>query len=240
MKRRKRTAARQATAARKATAAHNSTATPCTVNTGETCTDEGTDTSMLSESPDVKTGPDEAVQTDPDEEMLIALSEHLLQLEAELSTTREELESRSNELSHVKSELQTENDQLAEVKAELAEEKKVNAHLRSENSSLSKRVVSEQTLSNNDKMVKYYTGLPSFDLLKAIYELTIADVPTNLFSGYSCSPLQQLIIVLMKLRFNLGDQDLAYRFGINQSTVSRYFNKWLDILYHKLSIFVSC
>jgi len=96
--------------------------------------------------------------------------------------------------------LQTANDQLAEVKAKLAEEKK--AHLRLENSSLSKRVVSEQMLSNNDKMVKYYTGLPSFDLLKAIYELTIADVPTNLFSGCSCSPLQQLIIVLMEILEN--------------------------------------
>ena len=47
MKRGKRTAARQATAAHKATAVHkanaarNSTATPCTINTGETCTDEG-------------------------------------------------------------------------------------------------------------------------------------------------------------------------------------------------------
>ena len=95
---------------------------------------------------------------------------HFLSAKAELSTTREELESRSNELSHIKSELQTANDQLAEVKAELGEEKKVNAHLRLENSSLRKRVVSEQTLSNNDKMVKYYTRLPSFDLLKAIYE----------------------------------------------------------------------
>ena len=33
-----------------------------------------------------------------------------------------------------------------------------------------------------------------------IRSLTIADVPTNLFSGCSCSPLQQLIIVLMKLQ----------------------------------------
>ena len=67
----------------------------------------------------------------------------------------------------------------------------------------------------------------------------MADVPTNLFSGCSCSPLQQLLIVLMKLRLNLGDQDLAYRFGIHQSTVSRYSSKWLDILYHKLSVFVN-
>ena len=44
---------------------------------------------------------------------------------------------------------------------------------------------------------------------------------------------------MIKLRLNLGDQYIAYRFGVNQSTISRYFNKWLDILYHKLSVFVS-
>ena len=81
-------------------------------------------------------------------------------------------------------------------------------------------------------MVKYYTGLLSCDLLKAICELVMTDVPTILFSGCSCSPLEQFLIVLMKLRLNIGDQDLAYRFGIHQSTISRYFNKWLDILYH--------
>ena len=45
---------------------------------------------------------------------------------------------------------------------------------------------------------------------------------------------------MLKLCLNLGgDQDIAYRFAVSQSTVSRYFNKWFDILYHKLSVFVS-
>ena len=52
------------------------------------------------------------------------------------------------------------------------------------------------------------------------------------------SPFEQFVMVLMKLCLNLGDQDLAYRFGIHQSTVSCYFNKWLDVLHQKLSIFV--
>ena len=207
------------------------TGSSCTV---ETCNDENTLTRMASESPE-----ESSVQTDPSEAILLTITERLLQVEAELSSTKQELAKTSNELSQVKSELLAANDQLAVVKAELTEEKKVNARLMSENSSLSKRVVSEQSLSEDDKMVKYYTGLPSFDLLNAIYELVIADAPTNLFSGCSCSPLQQLLIVLMKLRLNLGDQDLAYRFGIHQSTVSRYFSKWLDILYHKLSVFVN-
>jgi len=29
---------------------------------------------------------------------------------------------------------------------------------------------------------------------------------------------------------NLGDQDIAFRFGVNQSTISQCFNKWIDIM----------
>lgn len=38
----------------------------------------------------------------------------------------------------------------------------------------------------------------------------------------------------MKLKLNPGDQDLAFRFGVNQSTVSRYFKKWIDVMYVRL------
>ena len=42
----------------------------------------------------------------------------------------------------------------------------------------------------------------------------------------------------MKLRLNLGDQDLSYRFGVCQSTMSRYFSRWMDVLYAKLSYLI--
>ena len=35
----------------------------------------------------------------------------------------------------------------------------------------------------------------------------------------------------MKLRLNVSDQDIAYRFGISQSTVSKNFRKWINIMY---------
>ena len=41
-------------------------------------------------------------------------------------------------------------------------------------------------------------------------------------------------MVLIKLRLNLFDQDLAYRFGISQSTVSRYFKIWITIMFVRL------
>ena len=45
----------------------------------------------------------------------------------------------------------------------------------------------------------------------------------------------------MKLcdRLNLGDQDLAYRYGINQSTVTHYLGKWIDIMYIRLGHLVA-
>ena len=41
-------------------------------------------------------------------------------------------------------------------------------------------------------------------------------------------------MVLMILHLNLGAQDIAYRFGVSQSTVSRYFNKWINVVYVRL------
>ena len=42
----------------------------------------------------------------------------------------------------------------------------------------------------------------------------------------------------MKLRLNLLDQDLAYKFGVSQPTVSWIINKWVDILYVCLKLLV--
>ena len=86
--------------------------------------------------------------------------------------------------------------------------------------------------------MKYYTGLQSYELLQLIYHFVICGLPQSIYNG-PCSAFQQFLMILMKLRLNLGNQDLAYRFGVHQSTVSRYFNRWLDILYNKLSVFVS-
>ena len=38
-------------------------------------------------------------------------------------------------------------------------------------------------------------------------------------------------MVLMTLHLNLGAQDIAYRFGVSQSTVLRYFNKWINVMF---------
>ena len=55
---------------------------------------------------------------------------------------------------------------LSEVKNELSVLQKKHDRLNSENVKLRSRVVSESSLSDDDKAVKYYTGLPSYILLK--------------------------------------------------------------------------
>ncbi|XP_037513457.1 uncharacterized protein LOC119390023 [Rhipicephalus sanguineus] len=44
----------------------------------------------------------------------------------------------------------------------------------------------------------------------------------------------QLIIVLMRLRLGLDGADLAFRFDVSESTVSRLWVTWLDFLHNKL------
>ena len=43
------------------------------------------------------------------------------------------------------------------------------------------------------------------------------------------------LFLLVKLRLNLRNKDLAYRFGISASVVSRYITTWVCFLYHHLS-----
>ena len=64
-------------------------------------------------------------------------------------------------------------------------------------------------------------------LLQSIIIDPVSVVLSNNFNGF------------MKLCLNLGNQDLAYHFGVHHSTIFRYFNRWLDVLYNKLSLFVT-
>ena len=60
---------------------------------------------------------------------------------------------------------------------------------------MSKQVLSEATLKDDAKKVKYYTGLPSFAVLKAICNLAVKELPES-----TDFPLfQQYLILLIKL-----------------------------------------
>lgn len=83
-----------------------------------------------------------------------------------------------------------------------------------------------------DAKVKFYTGLPSFGILKTLFDFVAPHIPDHRLSAVP--KFQQFCMVLMKLRLNLADADLAHRFGVCQSLVSKNWRKWIDAMYIRL------
>ncbi|CAN7992713.1 unnamed protein product [Ixodes hexagonus] len=79
-------------------------------------------------------------------------------------------------------------------------------------------------LQRDPKKVKYYIGLESFDVLFAYHLIECA---VHHSAANSLSKFQGFLVFLMKLRLNLTFQDLAFRFGVSEATISRVFDRWL-------------
>ena len=92
--------------------------------------------------------------------------------------------------------------------------------------------LNEESLKDDNIKVKFYTGLPSFNLLMTVFSYISAHVINGPRS--SLTKFQQFLMVLVKLRLNLATQDMAYRFGVHQSSVSRNIRKWIDVMYIRL------
>ena len=90
--------------------------------------------------------------------------------------------------------------------------------------------LNKEALGGADERVKFYTGLPSYVILMAVFNFVSAHIPESCRLN-SLTNFQQFLMVLMKLCLNLFDKDLAYRFGVSQSTVSKYFKKWIEIMF---------
>ncbi|XP_077397348.1 uncharacterized protein LOC144033224 [Festucalex cinctus] len=86
----------------------------------------------------------------------------------------------------------------------------------------------EDFKDDNDK-VKYYTGLPRFVTLMALYTLLAPEMGENQTS--SLSKFQRLSLTLMKLRLNLSITDLSYCFGVCKTTISNAFVDTLNVMY---------
>ncbi|KAE8738902.1 hypothetical protein FOCC_FOCC015603 [Frankliniella occidentalis] len=94
----------------------------------------------------------------------------------------------------------------------------------------------EAGLENDQKKVHFYTGLPSFTLLMAVFNLCKDHVPSS--HRNVLTPFQEFMVVMMRLRLNLLMEDLAFRFGVTQSTISRIITRWLDVMALRLKSFI--
>ena len=72
-----------------------------------------------------------------------------------------------------------------------------------------------------------YLGIHEWCVFQALLNL----VSPHLSEGQKLTKFQMVLMFLMKLRLNLFDEDLAHRFGIHQSSVSRNFHRVLDVMF---------
>ncbi len=100
-------------------------------------------------------------------------------------------------------------------------------------------------IAGNDKLVQLYTGFSSHDILLAFFEFLGSAVTKLNYRGEKrkegkrhrqrkLDPLNQFFLILIKLKLKLRSFDLAVRFGISESLVSRYVITWVCFMYQHL------
>jgi hypothetical protein len=130
---------------------------------------------------------------------------------------------------HLISDLIAERDRLKEENLTLKSEK---ASLYAEISVLRKAVITPESLMDDNAKVKYYTGLPSYKVLKAVFDFLSPCI--NSYSRTALPLFSQFLMVLVRLRVNMEVQNLSYHFGIHSSNISRTFRRWIDVIYIRL------
>uniref|UniRef100_A0A8C4GPJ3 DDE Tnp4 domain-containing protein n=2 Tax=Dicentrarchus labrax TaxID=13489 RepID=A0A8C4GPJ3_DICLA len=103
--------------------------------------------------------------------------------------------------------------------------KKENQTLRE---SVEKISLSESSLRNDAEKVKFYTGLPNYFVLETVMWLLAPHMDG--MKNMKLSKFQQLLLTLMRLRLDLRNQDLAYRFGVKVGTVTRTVHQMVSIM----------
>ena len=89
----------------------------------------------------------------------------------------------------------------------------------------------ERSFLVDDAKVHYYTGFSNSGLLKSTFEFVMKEFADGERRSYCW---RSFIVVLLKLRLNLGLQDIAFRLNVSVATVSRLLHETLDIMVAKL------
>ncbi|KAJ8255815.1 hypothetical protein COCON_G00196790 [Conger conger] len=108
---------------------------------------------------------------------------------------------------------------------ELRALKKENQALRE---SVEKMSLTEASLRNDPAKVRFYTGLPNYFVFETVMWLLSPHMKGE--KTAKLSKFQQLLLTLMRLRLDLKNQDLAYRFGVKVSTVTKTVHSVVNIM----------
>ena len=103
---------------------------------------------------------------------------------------------------------------------------------------LSKVISPAARMSTDNDQTHFYTGLPSYAVFISLLSLLSTLVPTKSI-GCGLEASEQFLLVLMKLKLAVQNQDLAYRFGIHLTKVSKVFHLWIDVMFRVMSHLIS-
>ena len=95
--------------------------------------------------------------------------------------------------------------------------------------------ISAASIENDDAKTRFYTGLPRWALFMQVFTLLSSYITP---SRTNLTLQDELFLVLIKLRLNLPFQDLAYRWKISISTVTRLFYKWRNTMYVRMKFLI--
>ncbi|XP_055907587.1 uncharacterized protein LOC129942597 isoform X2 [Eupeodes corollae] len=96
--------------------------------------------------------------------------------------------------------------------------------------------LSQGSFKIDDKKVNYFTGLPSYAVLEIIYNFVEQQLVCCLKKGVN--KFDALILVLMKLRFDLPLTYIGYRYCIAGNTTATIFHSNLKMLSKKIGPFI--
>ena len=122
--------------------------------------------------------------------------------------------------------------------------------LEAENIKLQKQLIKPvhfrlENIVGDDQALRFYTGFESLEVFLAVFEflgpavhfLNYWGMRTTSTSRKRCQkldPKNPFFLTLIRLRLNARVKDLAYRFGISMSSVSKYITTWICFLYQYL------
>ena len=124
---------------------------------------------------------------------------------------------------------------LDEANKEILNLKQQNCELKDR---LSKVTSPAARMNADDDQTRFYTGLPSYAVFVSLLSLLSTLVPTK-STGCGLEASEQFLLVLMKLKLAVQNQDLAYRFGIHISKVSKVFHLWIDVMFCVMTNLIS-
>lgn len=94
--------------------------------------------------------------------------------------------------------------------------------------SVEKMSLTEVSLRSDPAKVRFYTGLPNYFVFETVMWLLSPHMKGE--KSAKLSKFQQLLLTLIRLRLDLKNQDLAYRFGVKVSTVTKTVHSVVNIM----------